>query len=157
MGINLIPRSLLRGASFFDEFNGIIEAKDEQHARWLKREGEESYFYLSADELITTVIKITQTEYVDELGNKKIFVLCPLTADHNKFIERICYSEVLRDSLEVQDDLGYTIDVIDGKRVIHFSKMFLQDAINICRDIVKQGPMKYKKLKAYIDSLKVSN
>lgn len=139
----------------FDEFSGIAEKKDEEHTKWLKREGEEFYFYLSADELITAVLKMTQTEYINEHGIKQILVLCPLTADHNKFIERICYSEILKDSLRIEDTLGYEIDVIDGKRFIHFSKMTLQDAIPICRDIIKTDSTKYKKLKTYLDSLKV--
>lgn len=141
----------------FNEFNGIISAKDEEHAKWLKREGEESYFYLSADELITTVMKITQMQStdMDDVGTSKTFVLCPISIDHNKFIERLCYSEILKNSLEVYDDLGYEVNVIDGKRVIHFSKMTLQEAIDICSQIVKQDPIKYKKLKEYIDSIKV--
>lgn len=141
-------------AKIFDEFNGLLNEADIRHAQWLTREGEESYFYLSADELITAVLKLTQIEHVDESGNKKIFVLCPISAEHNRCIERMCYSELLRNSLEVVDDLGYEIDVRDGKRIIHFSKMPLDSALKICMDIVDRAPLNYKKLKAYIDSIK---
>lgn len=136
-----------------DEFNYIVNSDDEVHALWLKREGEEFYFYLSPDDLITTMLKNTEREYLDEDGNKQIFVLCPVSSTHNKFIERICYSELLKRSLEIHDDMGYDIDVIDGKRVIHFAKMPLPQAIGICKEIVKQDPMKYVSLRGYLDSL----
>lgn len=136
-----------------NEYNWIINSEDEQHAKWLKREGEESYFYMPADELITMVLKNTQSYLIDENGTENIFVLCPLSAETNKFIERKCYSEVLQNSLEVQDDLGFEIKVIDGKRVIHFSKILLTDAINICKNIIQENPTKYKNLKAYIYSV----
>ncbi len=69
----------------------------------------------------------------------------------------ILYSEVLRGALEVHDDFGFEIEVIDGKRVIHFSKMLLSKAIDVCKDIIKENPMRYKSLKAYIHSLDKNN
>jgi SAM-dependent methyltransferase len=140
--------------TIFDEFNGVVNKKDEEHAKWLKREGEEFYFYMSTDELITTVLKTTQAECVDEQGNKKVLALCPLSADNNEFVERICYSELLKYSLDIRDTLGYEMNISDGKRVIHFAKMPLQKAIAICKEIINQDPLAYKNLRSYIESLK---
>ncbi len=134
-------------------FNDFLVDSDVDHAKWLKREGEEFYFYFSADELITEVLQTTQSELIDDQGNKTIFVLCPFAKDKNEFIERNCYSEILNNSMQVCDLLGYPIKVIDGKRVVHFSKMTLNSAITICKNIIKKSPMDYVKLQTYLESL----
>lgn len=139
--------------NIFDEFNNVINNKDEEHAKWLKREGEEFYCYLSDDELITQVLQTTLNKDINDQGNQENFVLCPVSKDHNQFIDRLCYTEILKNSLEINDELGYELPVFDGKRVIHFSKMPLENAINICKDIIQEDPVKYKNLQEYIYSL----
>lgn len=136
----------------FDRINGVVSSEDEVHAKWLKREGEEFYFYLSFDELITMVLKITQTKVLDESRNQRTYVLFPQGASDSQFIERRCYSELLKESLEVFDSLGYNISVVDGKRIINFKKMELHEAIDCCRDLIKSCPGKYKNLNDYINS-----
>lgn len=139
--------------SLFDLNNRVALESDEEHARWLKREGGEYYFYLSPDELITAVLVITQQEIVDDQGNKRIQLLCPLSADTNCFIERVCYSELLKSVLDVEDSNGYEVNMIDGKRIITFSKMFLEDALVVCNQIVKNHESEYKLLQKYISCL----
>jgi ubiquinone/menaquinone biosynthesis C-methylase UbiE len=137
----------------FDNFNHIVNKHDEEHAKWLKREGEEFYFYLSDDELITEVLQITLAKDFDDHGNKKFFVLCPLSKDHNKFIDRICYTEMLKSAIELSDEFGYEVPIIDGKRIIHFSKITAKNAISICKEIIQTDPIRYQKLEKYICTL----
>ena len=59
----------------------VHSSQDEEHAKWLKREGEEFYTYLSPDELIATVLEATYTGLTsDNKGKKEAFVLCSLSA-----------------------------------------------------------------------------
>jgi SAM-dependent methyltransferase len=137
----------------FDRFNNVIEKKDEEQAKWLKREGEEFYFYYSADELITKVLELTLAEISNERGDRELYVLCPLSEKHSKFIDRLCYTELLNDALDVHDSLGYPIEVKDGKRIIHFGKMPLCDALDVCKKIVQENPLEYRCLQEMIDTL----
>lgn len=139
----------------FDRFNGVIDKKMEEHAKWLKREGEEFYFYCSADELITKVLEITLAESDSDKDIQEIYVLCPLSETHNKFINRLCYTEILNSSLEVHDKLGYAVEVKDGKRIIHFCKKNLKEAISICKNIIGANPLEYQNLQRTIDKLEM--
>lgn len=132
----------------------IVHKEDEIHAQWLKREGEESYFYLSSDDLIARVLAITQQSVIDETGNKRTMVLAPLSVDKNIFVERICYTELLNQVLDAHDLQGHAIDIIDGKRVIHFGKMYLEDAIAVCEEIIALDPSHYLSLKEFVDRVK---
>lgn len=130
----------------FDFCNGVIDKKTEEHAKWLKREGEEFYFYYSADELITTVLETTLAQAGEVKNNEEIYVLCPLSPRHNQFINRLCYTDLLNSSLEVYDRSGYAVDIKDGKRIIHFCKKNLKQALSICREIIQTSPLEYKNL-----------
>ncbi len=132
----------------------IVHKEDEIHAQWLKREGEESYFYLSTDDLIARVLLVTQQSVIDEMGNKRTIVLAPLAADKNIFVERICYTELLNQVLDAHDLQGHAIDIIDGKRVIHFGKMYLEDAVVVCEEIIALDPSHYPSLKESVDRVK---
>ena len=136
--------------NIFDSFNVVVNKNDIVHAKWLKREGEEFYFNYSADELITKVLKITMVEDKNEKGEKEIFVLCPLSKKHNKFIQRICYTEILNSSLSVKNSLKYPVEVKDGKRIIHFCKMPLKKALDIYKEIIDANPFKYKNLQKMV-------
>ncbi|MCX5921892.1 MAG: NUDIX domain-containing protein [Candidatus Dependentiae bacterium] len=138
----------------FDKFNGVVDKKDITHAQWLKREGEEFYFYHSADELIAKVLSLTLAAAQQKNQGGDLYVLCPLSENHNKFVDRLCYTEVLNNSLEVRDALGYSITVKDGKRVVHFCKMLLKDAIAVCEKIIEEGPMEYPRVREWVDGAK---
>ena len=137
----------------FDKNNGLINKEDEVHAKWLKREGEEFYFYYSDDELISKVAKITITKTINENGSFEYLILCPLSEKHNKFVPRLCYTNLLNAALTVKNSLHYPIKIEDGKRVIHFEKMNLKKALNIYKKIVNSNPNRYIKLKKVINFL----
>lgn len=139
----------------FDKFNGVVDKKMEEHAKWLKREGEEFYFYCSDDELITKVLETTLAESDNTKDSQEIYVLCPLSETHNKFINRLCYTEILNSSLEVHDKLGYAVEVKDGKRIIHFCKKSLKEAISICKSIIEASPLEYQNLQNLIDKIEI--
>ena len=134
----------------FDEINGPVNKDDVVHAEWLKREGEETYIYYSDDELITKVAEVT-------LGSNDkrdtCFVLCPVSAEQNKFIPRLCYEEVLRDALEIYDIFGFPIEIKEGKRIIHFAKMQLKEAIPIYENIIKSDPEHYYRLRTFTNDI----
>lgn len=131
----------------FDNNNGPINKEDTIHAQWLKREGEESYIYYSDDELIMQVAKISLSH--NKNGEK--FILCPISSQHNFFIPRLCYEEVLRSSLNIKDSFGYEVDIKEGKRIIHFMKMKIEDAYLIFLDIIKTNPDYYKNLNKFVN------
>lgn len=93
-----------------------------------------------------------------EKSQKKedLMVLCPLDKEHNKFLNRWCYSELLKETLDVYDTMDYPIDVFDGKRIIHFKKMPLKDAIDICEKIITEEPSVYPQLTKILNKLKVN-
>ncbi len=146
----------------FDNDNTIEFPDHEKHAYWLKREGEEYYFYYSVDALLSQVLLFSlEEEYriKPELGASPHFydtcmVLCPCDKEHNIFLNRQCYSELLKDTLEVFDGMNYPLEVFDGKRIIHFKKTTLSQAIEICEAIIKTDPLQYVQLTKTIDTLK---
>lgn len=137
--------------NLFDVHNSIEFADNEKHAYWLKREGEEYYCYYSIDTLLSQVLLFSLEQCKN---HNDIMVLCPLDKEYNKFLNRWCYSELLKDTLEVSDDMNYPIEIFDGKRIIHFKKMKLSQAINICESIIEDEPMNYPKLTEVVKNLK---
>jgi hypothetical protein len=142
-------------SEIFDESNAPLNRSEMSHAQWLKREGEEYYFYSSADELISSMLSITyQASVAAQVDGREYEVLCPLSADDSFFVDRLCYTELLSRSLEVYDSFGYTIPVKDGKRVIHFGKMPIKKALVIMEEIVTKEPLEYPRTRAVLESLK---
>lgn len=78
-------------------------------------------------------------------------ILCPVSAAHNTFIPRLCYDEVLKSSLDIHNPQGYPIEIKEGKRIIHFSKMPYRRAITIYKEIIKTAPLRYILLQKFID------
>lgn len=139
----------------FDSKNILVSIENETHAAWLKREGEEYYCYYSADKLISQVLLFSLESYKDSLQTQdKIMVLCPKNKESNKFLNRWCYSELLKDVLEVSDSMNYQIETFDGKRIIHFQKMTLSKAIDTCESIVQDQPFLYPELLKTINQIK---
>ena len=135
-------------AMIFDAQNGPTSKQDVVHAEWLMREGEETYIYYSDDELITKVAEIS-CAYHD---GGDCFVLCPISPEHNKFVPRLCYEELLNNALEIHDQDGFSIKIKEGKRIIHFRKMLLEQALSIYEDIIKTNPDRYQRLQAFVTS-----
>lgn len=132
--------------AIFDMNNGPVNDEDLIHAHWLKREGEETYTYYSDDVLIAKVAEASWNTTKDG------YILCPISSEHNQFISRQCYNELLKDSLEINDMFGYRIKIKEGKRIIHFKKLKIQEALIIYRDIVHKKPTKYQALKKFLNS-----
>lgn len=132
----------------FDQHNGPINKEDNVHAQWLKREGEEIYAYYSDDELIARVAELTLVHNADA----ECFMLCPLSSAHNKFVPRLCYEEVLRGSLDINDALGYPVEIKEGKRIIHFGKMPAKEALVILEKIVENNPQNYQQIQKFMNS-----
>lgn len=131
--------------------NESCEKKDVLHAQWLKREGEEFYFYYSVDELITHILDITLNESIQK---NETFVLCPI---YNIHIERLCYTELLRNCIFVQNNHKDNVIIQDGKRVIHFAKLKLDEAITYYENTIQKNPHNYPKLKKYLEKIKKEN
>lgn len=138
--------------SLFDENNGAIEQKNLSHAQWLKREAEEFYCYYGADELIARVLSITLD--LAKTDENEPAVLCPLSAEVNRFADRPSYAEFLNEALEVQDMFGYNIPIKIGGREIHFAKISLSNALAICENIIKENPLEYPCVAAWLKRTK---
>jgi len=123
-------------SQIFDRFNGPLNHEEEEHAKWLKREAEEFYFNYSIDELLAKVALFTIKESTDKNEMRQFYLLCPKSANHNNFVHRICYTDILNLSLDVKDRLGYPLQVKDGKRVVHFCKLPLHKALEIYNSII---------------------
>lgn len=130
----------------FDDNNGPINLEDILHAQWLKREGEETYIYYSDDELIAQIAQLS----LSQNKNNESYLLCPISADHNKFIPRLCYEEILKSSININNSSGYPIEIKEGKRIIHFCKMQAQKAYPILLDIIKKAPENYIHLSEFV-------
>ncbi len=136
--------------NIFDNVNGPLNKKDRVHAEWLKREGEESYIYYSDDALLAHVAELSFRESLKN-SPEDIFLLCPVSAEQNKFIPRLCYEEVLREAIEVTDLEGYIQEIKEGKRIVHFSKIKLDEACGVLTDIISSDPERYVLLKKALD------
>ncbi len=134
----------------FNAYNGPLNKEDAIHAQWLRREGEETYVYYSEDELITKVAEICLTHHTN---SENQLVLCPISPTLTKFIPRLCYDEILKNAMDINDSLGYPIEIKEGKRIIHFSKIPLKNALPIYKEIIKQNPDTYISLQKMINSL----
>lgn len=132
--------------NLFDSVNRPINENEIVHAQYLKREGEETYFYYSDDELITKVAKTT-------ISNDG-YMLCPVSPEQNKFIPRLCYTEMLNNIISITDKHGYSYKIKEGKRIIHFQKMEIKKAFEILQNISDQNRNKYQKLTIFLEANK---
>ncbi len=131
----------------FDDKNGPINSNDIVHAQWLKREGEETYIYYSDDKLIARVAELSLSK--NNVGES--LILCPISAEHNKFVPRICYEEILKTSMSIKDLLGYPVEIKEGKRIIHFAKITTKEALQIFSEIINTNPENYVYLQKFIN------
>lgn len=138
----------------FDRHNGPINENDLIHAQWLKREGEETYIYYSDDELITRAAEISLNNINNE---EECYVLAPLNITQNKFIPRLCYNEIIKESIDITDLNGYPIEIKEGKRIIHFCKMPLKKALCIYEEIINSDPHNYENLHKFVISEQIKN
>lgn len=139
-------------SALFDDKNAPVDTQEESHALWLKREGEEVYCYYSIDELLSNVLLHTY-EQSQKVGG---MVLCPINVESSLFVDRWCYTELLKETFYVTDSFGYSQKVFDGKRIVHFGKKPLLEALDICDDIVKSDSSMYPLLNQTVQKLRTT-
>ncbi|MBS0627073.1 MAG: hypothetical protein JSS09_02555 [Verrucomicrobia bacterium] len=61
----------------------------------------------------------------------------------------------MNDILEVTDNWRYSIKNREGKRIIHFKKMKLVDAIEIYKEIINSDPDRYTNLHYLVNDLSI--
>ncbi len=138
---------------WFDKDNTPFGSVSELAAKWLKLEGEENYFYFSVDELITFAGSVNLPRSIKD-NDEEILILCPINPNKNKFISRNHYEYILEDSVKITDILGYEVVIKEGKRIIHFAKMSIKEAIPIYNEIISKGNYQdYPMLSELIETL----
>ncbi|NBX78550.1 hypothetical protein EBQ93_04240, partial [bacterium] len=128
----------------------VSDQNDIIHAQWLKREGEEFYFYYNTDELITHTLDLCYKNSIEK-HVENIFVLCPI---YTKIIHRLCYTSLLKNALDVFTEDGYEKNINDGKQLIHFQKMPLNECISYYEKLIKENEAEYPCLKKWLDTHK---
>jgi ubiquinone/menaquinone biosynthesis C-methylase UbiE len=105
----------------------IVKALD-----WGIREGEENYFYGSAEEIIARFALFSVSK-----NNNEYTCLCPLSVEHSKTHNRPDHAIFLKNHIRKEEES------FDRKRSIHFTKMPLKKALPILSDIYKAAKTPY--------------
>ncbi len=139
--------SLLWKSKFF---NGSISYTNtyEHILDWLNREGEEHYFYLDLDSLITYVAQFS----IDELKHtkEKDLILVPLQEHGIRSYDRKYYKELLSREVVLRDINGNKQDIVTHKNVIHFQMVPMRQGIAILTAIAEQHQL--EKLSSFVQS-----
>ena len=114
---------------------------------WLRREGEEYYYYLSMDEFLDYLYRLSDF-YFDSIG-KGDLMFCPINSDSGVVVsERYLYKNILeRDSVQI-DMQGEKQDFVVSKAIVNLQLMKKEKAIEIYKKIIANNPDKYTILAA---------
>lgn len=115
---------------------------------WLNREGEEHYFYLDLDSLITYVARFSTSEL--RTVKCKDLMLAPIDTNGIRFYDRPTYKKWLYQSVCLRDLTGHEQPIITKKNVIHFKMVPVADGLKTLSAIAQQH--KFEKLAAYVQS-----
>jgi SAM-dependent methyltransferase len=115
---------------------------------WLKREGEEFYFYKTTDEIITYVGQLTHHHLKGT--PKEGYLLCPLDPTSIQHVTRNLYKSIVESHMAVIDINGNKQNILFDKNIIHFSLMKKEQALNVYKKIVNSSHVHYPKLKKWI-------
>jgi len=126
----------------------VVDEAEEETAKYLKREGEEHYFYASPDEFITYVGRTTLQE-----SSTDCTILAPMNSQENKFIPRLGYQELLTQCSSITDNEGNLVTLKEGKRIINFIKMPVARAVKVYQAIIDNNPADYPTLKMFVQEL----
>lgn len=96
----------------------------DQACKWASREGTESYYYGSPEEIIVRFAKHSLVE--DDKSIVGYSCLCPISANHNTHVDRDFYTQYLRKNF-----ISDPAVAPDGKRNIHFQKMPIEQALPV--------------------------
>jgi SAM-dependent methyltransferase len=125
-------------------------AEDSRHLLdWLQREGEEVYYYASPDEFIMFMGKESMTTI-----DGQVYMLAPLSPKYNKSIVRQGYSSFLAESLIVTNESGAALRHDDRKRIIHFGKMTIDEALARYKEIIADDAEHNQALFSFVAALK---
>lgn len=112
---------------------------------WLKREGEEFYFYKTTDELITYVGQITSDYLRNSLKNN--YILCPILI---KTSSRKDYKQFLNKSMHIINANGSIENLTTKKNIIHFKLIKIEEALKIYTKIIVENPNTFQILKNWL-------
>jgi hypothetical protein len=116
---------------------------------WLRREGEEFYFYKTTDEFITYVGQLTN-HYLKGT-DKNGYILCPIDVGSVKTVSRDLYKSIIDNQMMVIDIDGNKQDIIFDKNIIHFKLMGKDEAAAIYRKLVQGGKNQFPRLQEWIE------
>jgi SAM-dependent methyltransferase len=117
---------------------------------WMKREGEEFYFYKTRDEFITYVGQLTK--YYLMGTDKEGYMLCPISPLAIKTVSRNLYKTIVDNHMNVIDIDGNQQNIFFDKNIIHFKLMKKEEALKIYKDIIKYNAHQYKELTEWVEN-----
>ncbi len=142
---------------FQDSNSGLYGFLDTKHTNlpfqvleWIKREGEEFYFYKTRDELITYVGQLTK-HYLTGT-DKEDYILCPISPLDIKTISRNLYRTVVDNHMSIIDIDGNQQNITFDKNIIHFKLMKKDEALKIYKEIIKYDTQNYKELTKWVEN-----
>jgi SAM-dependent methyltransferase len=115
---------------------------------WLKREGEEFYFYKTTDNFVKYVGQLTL--YYLKGTDKDGYLLCPLDAASITTVSRDLYRSIVKNHMDVINLDGKQQKIIFDKNIIHFKLMKKEDALAVYQEIIKQNPKSFPQLKEWV-------
>lgn len=137
--------------------SGIYELLDKnninlplQVLEWMKREGEEFYFYKTTDELITYVGQLTK--YYLMGTDKEGYILCPISPLAIKTVSRDLYKTIVDTHMNVIDIDGNQQNIIFDKNIIHFKLIKKEEALKVYKEIIKHNPHSFKQLTEWVEN-----
>jgi len=118
--------------------------------QWLRREGEEHYYYLSMDNLITHAGQLT--EYYLRSTNKNGYMLAPNNVKNVSEAPRDLYCDILADSIDVFDVYGHKQESVCSKLIIHFSLQKKANAFKVYKELIEKNPGTFVKLEEWVNN-----
>ena len=116
---------------------------------WVKREGEEFYFYKTTDELITYIGQISKHFLAGT--DKENYILCPINSSAIKTTSRNLYKTIVDKHMLVMNMDGNKQNLAFDKNIIHFKLMEKEEALKVFKEIIKINPT-YLNLKEWINN-----
>jgi SAM-dependent methyltransferase len=117
---------------------------------WLKREGEEYYYYMTPDDLLTYLAKLSMYELKNT--DKEGYVLSPVDDGSILQMKRDLYESILDRDMKVMNMFGENQEFVASKVIIHFSVQKLTDALEVYKKIIQNNPGKFPKLAEWMKS-----
>jgi len=117
----------------------------------LKLEGEEHYYYMTIDQLITYMGQYSKFELKDT--HKMGYLLAPLSVEHIRKTPRIFYKNILNRDMLIMDLHGNIHEPITDKSVIHFKLQSENSAYNIYKQLIRDEPNKFPTLTTWMNSM----